>query len=276
MSDCATYVADPSFQIGAGSTGPYDCTAHSASDAIDHATCGAKDPGGRTIRLQSSEPIPDPRSPGLNLPQVADVARDHYGVYLDVHIGARKVAWTEYERRRLAGQGAIIQVDYGPIADSRFDAGRGFRGGHAMFETIHATYDPLADGRAAGVFKAPASGVVYDRAVMKQAAAKLVTRRDDLGRAIERVGEGFVWAAFTRDVIPAYSVRVPAGEFWAYAVDGDDVKYRRRRTTGGFSAGCTPPRSYRWGGRTVTLVQLTTGSRAGRFISANYAQEATP
>jgi hypothetical protein len=266
---CANHVADPSFQIGAGATGGVDCTAHAASDAIDHATCGAKEPGGRTIRLKSSEPVPDPSSPGLNLSQVATVAKNSYGVSLDIRTGTRKVSWAEYEKRRTSGQGAIIQVNYGPIADSKYDAGRGFRGGHAMFESAHATYDPLADGRASGVFRH--NGSVYDRDIIKKAAGSLIIASSSSG--VVRVGNGFIWAAFTRDVIPAYHARVPAGDFWAYWMVGENVKTRRRRSTGGFSAACTPPESHQWGSRTVTLVKLLSGSRAGMFISANYADE---
>jgi hypothetical protein len=262
---CADHVADPTFQLqSGGSTGAVDCTAHSCSNAIDHATCGKKDPAGRSIRLLSSEPIPNPSSPGLNLPQVRDVAWDDFGVFLDVRIGAQALTWTQYEARRLQGQGAILQVGYAPIADSRYDAGRGFRGNHAIFESIHATYDPLADGRAPGVFRH--DGSVYDRALIRKAAGQLL-----LGST--RLGEGKVWAAFTRDVIPDYLARVPAGTFWAYHVVEGVVQYRRQRTTGGFSASSTPPRSYRWGTRTVTLVRLTSGSRAGTYISATYAKE---
>jgi len=267
---CATHVADASFQIGAGATGGVDCTAHSASNAIDHATCGAKDPGGRTIRLKSSEPVPDPNSPGLNLSQVATVAKNHYGVSLDIRIGSRKVPWAEYEKRRTSGQGAIIQVNYGPIADSKYDAGRGFRGGHAMFESAHATYDPLADGRASGVFRH--NGSVYDRDIIKKAAGSLIIASSSQG--VVRVGNGFIWAAFTRDVIPAYHARVPAGDFWAYWIVDGKVKKRSPRNTGGFSASCTPPDSMLWGGHnSVTLVKLLSGSRAGMYISARWASE---
>jgi hypothetical protein len=268
---CAAHIADPSFQLKpeAGWTGPYDCSAHSTSDAIDHATCGRKDPGGRTIRLLSSEPIPDPRSPGLNLNQVANVAQDDFGVYIDVRIGYRKVTFAEYEKMRLAGMGCLMQVGYGAIADSRYDAGRGFRGNHMMFESIHATYDPLADGRAAGVFRH--DGSVYDRAVMKRAAGNLVIGSS--GGLPLKAGFGNVWAGFTRDVIPDYRCQVPAGEFFAYAIKDGAVAYRRKRETGGFSASCTPPRSYVWPGHgTVTLVRLTSGSRIGRYISANWVK----
>jgi hypothetical protein len=267
---CANHVADPSFQIGAGATGGVDCTAHSASNAIDHATCGAKDPGGRTIRLKSSEPVPDKNSPGLNLSQVAAVARNNYGVSLDIRIGNRRVSWDEYERRRTSGQGAIIQVNYGPIADSKYDAGRGFRGGHAMFESAHATYDPLADGRASGVFRH--NGSVYDRDIIKKAAGSFIIASSSQG--VVRVGNGFIWAAFTRDVIPAYHARVPAGDYWAYWIVDGKVKKRSKRTTGGFSGPCTPPDSMPWGGhKSVTLVKMLGGAKTGQYISANYSAE---
>ena len=201
--------------------------------------------------------------------QVATVAKNHYGVSLDIRIGSRKVPWAEYERRRMSGQGAIIQVGYGAIADSKYDAGRGFRGGHAMFESAHATYDPLADGRASGVFRH--NGSVYDRDIIRKAAGSLIIASSSQGAV--RVGNGFIWAAFTRDVIPAYHARVPGPSFWAYSMSGDTVRSRQKRATGGFSASCTPPDVHRWGSRTVTLVKLLSGTRAGMFISANYADE---
>ena len=270
---CPTYVVPNASQLKqGGATGPYDCTAWAARVVIATSTCGAKVPSGRTIRLQSSEPIPDPTSPGLNLNQVAAVARDHYGVYMDVHTGLRKVTWDEYERRRKAGQPAEIQVSYAPIADSKYDAGRGFRGGHAMAETTHATYDSLADGRAAGVFKF--NGMLYTRELMKQAAGKLVIGQTRTGPRL--VGYGYVWAAFGRDVVPSFRVRVPAGPVLVYSLMAGKVVDRRTATTAGFTASCSPPRSYPWPAksRTVTLVKVTGGSHAGWYISAKYATEA--
>lgn len=267
--NCPTYEVPFGSQLKqGGSTGPYDCTAWAASRAIGHATCGATVPSGRTVRLMSNEPIPDPNSPGLNLPQVQAVAAD-FGVFLDVHVGYRKVTFAEYERRRKAGQGCIIQVSYGPIADSKYDAGRGFRGGHAIFESLHATVDSLADGRAAGVFRY--DGTVYTRSVMENAAGSLVI--GSAGPGPIRVGQGFVWAAFTRDVVPSYRASVPNGSYWAYQVSNGVVVLRALRTTGGFSSESTPPKTYRWGARSVTLVRLLSGSHAGRYISANYAKE---
>jgi hypothetical protein len=54
-------------------TSPFDCTAYAAAWLADEHTCGSVKVTGRQVRLASSEPVPDPKSPGLNLPQ-ADAA----------------------------------------------------------------------------------------------------------------------------------------------------------------------------------------------------------
>jgi hypothetical protein len=223
MPSCPNYIVSPGFQLGplGGSTGPYDCTAWADRVVIATSTCGAKVPTGRTIRLQSNEPVPDPRSPGLNLFQAEAVAAK-YGVNLDVRVGYQSVTWAEYERRRKAGQPAIIQVNYAAIADSKYDAGRGFRGGHALAETTHATYDSLADGRAAGVFRW--NGTIYTRAVIQSAAARL----DIGGGAHPRPGT--VWAAFGPDVVPSiWGSDVPA-DIRAVDIDGYRVAAAIRKT----------------------------------------------
>lgn len=279
---CPHYEADPSFQIrDGGSTGPYDCTAHSTSDAIDHATCGAKDPGGRTIRLQSSEPVPDPKSPGLNLQQVQRVALIHYNVYLEVHTGINAVGWTTYEARRADGQGVIIQLSYGPIADSPYDAfDSRFRGGHAMFETVHATYDPGADGRRPGIWKY--DGRVYPRDLMKRAAGALVIGTTSTG-AVKKVGYGKVWCAFTRDVIPDYHVVIrPSDRFFRYFVKDGIIVDRSDRIEGrSTSARCTVPLSRYWPrsqggtGKSYSLVRIVDSGSSyhGWYVSSRYARE---
>lgn len=271
---CNAYVADPSFQLQTGGvTGGSDCTAHAMSDLIDSATCGAKDPGGRTIRLQSDEPIPDPQSPGLNLVQVARVAQDHYGVRTEVRIGYNSIPWADYEKRRLAGQPTIIQVRYAAIADSKYDAGRGFRANHALAETTHATYDPLADGRAPGVFRF--NGTVYTRSVIQTAAARL----DIGGGAHPRPGT--VWAAFGPDVTgvtPAYRVSIhpipPASSraYTRFAVSAGRITGASRVSTGGFSADCHPPQAIRdTDGSYRMLVQLTSGAHSGTWVASGWA-----
>lgn len=270
MPSCPNHVVDPSLQLVVGGvTGPYDCTAHAASNVVDGATCGRKDPNGRSIRLASNEPVPNPSSPGLNLWQVQDVMRDVYGVSTVVYVGSNALTWAQYEKKRAGGQPGIIQVTYAPIADSKYDAGRGFRTNHALSENHMSTFDPLADGRASGVWRH--NGALYERSVMRRAAELLV-----IGDGI-RAGRDNVWCLFAPDVVPDWSARVPAGDFWAYHIVDGRVEYRRIRTTGGFSALCTPPRSYVWDKdrtKTSSLVRLTSGSRAGMYISSSkYARE---
>ena len=130
----------------------------------------------------------------------------------------------------------------------------------------------MADGRAAGVFKY--NGTIYARSVIKEAAGKLVI--GSAGPGAITVGAGYVWAAFGRDVVPSYRVRVPRGTVLVYGVsDAGVVTGRRQATTAGFSASCTAPRSHPWPskGRTVTLVRLTSGPHSGWYISAKYASE---
>lgn len=274
---CPNYQADPSYQIGAGATGPYDCTAHAMSDVIDASTCGAKDPGGRTIRLQSDEPVPDPTSPGLNLSQVAQVAGTKYGVYVEVFTGARALAFDEYERRSLGGQASIAQISYAPIAASSYDAfGSTFFGGHAIAETHLATYDPGADGRRAGIFRY--DGHRYPRELIKRAAGELVIGRRTDGSP-RKVGYGKIWCAFGRDVVPNYRVVMPARDYFVYTIaEVNGVKRitgRVARHTGGFSATCSPPKSYRWpaNGKTYALVRVTSGFLKGQYIGAQWAKE---
>lgn len=274
-NSCATYEVPPGFQLSAlgGATGSVDCMAWAASRGIGHATCGATVPTGRRIRLLSDEPTPDPMSPGLNLYQVARVAREDYGVNLEVHGSTlTQVSWEEYEERRLAGQGCVIALGYAPIADSFLDAGRGFRANHGMFESIHATYDPLADGRHSSVWEF--DGRVYPRSIIRDAAGEL--RINDS----TTVRDGKVWAAFTRDVVPSYFVRVPAGRVLVYTVKSGLIVGRVAQITGGFSAAASPPRSFKDAaglpGDSYTLSKLLTGSRTGLYVGAQYVRERLP
>lgn len=249
MNGCPTYLVPWAGQLGKGPTGGVDCTGWAASRVIGASTCGKVVPSGRTIRLLSNEPIPDKKSPGLNLFQVADVATDHYGVHLDVRAGSRALDWSEYEDLRASGLPMLVQLSYRPIAASHFDAGRGFRGGHAMAETQHATYDSLADGRAPGVWSF--DGSLYPRELIKEAAGELVI---DPAHGIT-VGHGKVWCAVGRDTAPDYEVsihprkhrqtrryrdfRIVAGR-----IATPPARPFRVRATKGIDERCSPPRAF--------------------------------
>lgn len=267
---CPTYKPPPSFQLQVGgATGGVDCLAHSATVALDGSTCGAKRVPGRTIRLRSSEPVPDPVSPGLNLNQIAAVL-DDYGLYLDVRVGWRALTWAQYERYRAEGHFIILQGGYAPIAASRYDAGRGFTGAHGITESSLATWDPLADGRASGVFRY--NGTLYTRSVIRSFAARLWT-------GSQYTGPDRVWCGIGRDVVPEYRavVHPTSGRYFEYAVNESPkvILSRTRHRTGGFSGECTAPKTFWWpqAGKAYRLVRMLSGVNAGDWVSAQYATE---
>lgn len=281
---CETYLVPPGFQLKAGGpTGGFDCTAWAASRVIAKSTCGSRVPTGRRIRLLSDEPVPDRDSPGLNVPQVSEVAYDHFRVYIEQRVGWRALTWDQYEAELRAGRPAVIQVDYGAIADSPYDAGRGFRGGHAIYEDWNDTIDSLADGRAPGVYNRAKAGVRrYPRDVMREAAGRLIIGFSPEGNA-RRAGEGKVWAGLGRDVMPTFRVdirprgRRPLIRFRVFDIEkGRIVGFDHARVSR-LEAPSTPPRAFVWpeeDGEMRFLVRIGgTGRLAGKWVHSHWAEE---
>jgi hypothetical protein len=190
-------VASKFFQLKASDPhGGSNCTAAAAAAAAAYDSCGARILTARQIRAASSEPTPDPDSPGLNLVQVRDAVRKltDREVELTVFTGAAALDWDDYEERRKRGHAFITQINYTPITESPFVADPAFKRGHAIFESPESTYDPLADGRKPGIFKH--DGRLYPRQLIKEAAGEMVIQR---GPPVRKVGFGKVWCAMTRD-----------------------------------------------------------------------------
>jgi hypothetical protein len=126
---------------------------------------------------------------GLNLRQIDDALKAHQGVDLAV---LTPTTWADFVARLRAGQGAVLQGYYAPIAASPFDAGNGFKGNHAIFVPPNfAVMDPLADGRFRNVYRY--HGQVYPAALLRSFAGKL-----NVGSTSYRaLGDGKVYAAFT-------------------------------------------------------------------------------
>jgi hypothetical protein len=123
--------------------GPVNCTAYSAAIALDRATLGGCTATGKQVREASSEPIPSPGSPGLNLDQVETVARKWH-VVLDARMGT----FADALAALAAGRGVVLQGDYDQMG--AYSAQPSFKGDHAMFlnniggtGTRILTYDPL-------------------------------------------------------------------------------------------------------------------------------------
>lgn len=130
--------------------GKYNCAAYSAAMVADYDSCGETVTTGRRVRELSTEPIPDPDSPGMTLGQVDDVLRRHFRVDPDTRM---RYPWAEFERRISAGQAAILSVGYRPIRGSRFRGSETFDKGHAIavFPGF-IVMDPLCDGRRKDIY----------------------------------------------------------------------------------------------------------------------------
>lgn len=90
-----------------GPTGDVDCTAWSGAHFADRATLGGVYIPGRTIRLRSSEPKPNPGSPGLNIDQVAAVLRE-----FNITVTVRHGDWQDVIHELDEGRGVMIAIDY--------------------------------------------------------------------------------------------------------------------------------------------------------------------
>lgn len=223
---------------------------------------------GAQVRRNSSEPVPDPRSPGLNLAQIDASLRDGWNVDLDVHY---RMPWADFERQINAGRGGILQGWYAPIADSQYDAGNGFRGNHAVFVPPGwGAMDPLASGKGSLYQYA---GAPYPLPMLREYAGRLNVAPS----GYSALGLGLVYAAMTRDRAGTWVFTVGATKLGVFTIGPNGViSHVRIATTGGFNALCTPPRTYVWPGHTPQrLVRLINGSHAGWYVRAQHAEEKT-
>lgn len=258
----------PTFQaqnpaISGYSLGWSSCTAYSAAMAGDFDTLGAKRPTGKQVRVLTGD-----TTGGLNLSQVDEALLKGWAIDLQT---VYFMPWADFAKKIGAGCGAILQGGYAPIADSRFDAGRGFRGNHAIFVAPGwVGMDPLADGRANGVYKY--HGEAYPKALLLDFASKL-----ELGHGA-RLGTGQVYASFTRDNVHTWHVGFD-GPFWIYTVANGVITGRKpKQFRGPTGAPCSAPRLYPWPGHgSRSLVKVTAGLLAGQYVGvANVKLEIVP
>jgi len=112
-----------------------------------------------------------------------------YGVDMAVRYN---VPWTTFASMIISGRGAVVPIRYSVIAPTRFDGSPGFTGNHGIFvnerratDGAYLVYDPLADGRRAGIPRGPQW---WPGSLLKAAAY-----------AYPGTNIGCVHASFTRD-----------------------------------------------------------------------------
>lgn len=179
--------------------------------------------------------------------------------------------------RLKAGYAVDLLVGYGPIDDYR-SGSPGFRGNHRIVlmgrNTTSRTLlvaDPLYDGRRTGI---PQGQQWLPQSVVFDAASKLRLTSTTTLQGRYGYDDAFFVPSLTRLDPKHYRASVPAGSYMQYSVSSGQITGRAAKSTGGFSADCTAPRTYYWPGRGYyKLVRLTSGSRAGKYINAKYARE---
>jgi hypothetical protein len=206
-------------------------------------------------------------SGGLTLAQIDAALLSGWDINVATSYG---MAWDQFAAAIDRGQGAILQGGYAPIADSRFDAGGGFRGNHAVLVLPGwIVMDPLADGRRVGIYKY--RGEAYPQSLLRSFAGKL--NLDPSG--YRALGLGKAYVSLTHDRVAAWAASVQNRRCGIYTVIDNTVVHARVATNPlTFSAPCTPPRLYRWPGHTSqSLVKISGGSHDGMYIRATYAHE---
>jgi len=139
-----------------------NCNPASHAMASDRHRRGA-DPHNEHRWLPTPSEIRNRISPthcgGTNLNE-NDLAVQHlYGVNMNVRYN---VPMGTFRSMIISGRGAVVSIWYGVIAPTKYDASPGFTQGHAIYvnerrssDGAYLVYDPLADGRRAGIPKGP-------------------------------------------------------------------------------------------------------------------------
>lgn len=257
-----------------GSSGPYDCTAWCGALLVDVHTQGKTKTTGRAVRLNSSEPVPDPkRSPGLNLQQVdgsvINITNGH--VLLDTKVQNEALTRVQFKNRIIDGRWGAIQVDRGVLVNRGFV--NGFTGDHAI--TLHTASDPEVP-------------ILGDPLITSYVRLSWDAVLDAANVFALRAGYGSeeVLSQFTRDLTPDFRIRIvptapaKAVKFIRFFVNSSgQIVRRKQHITGGTRQPCSPPVWYSSkipGVPGRRLVTIMAGKFEGFRVDARYAHEVYP
>lgn len=194
--------------IGGKALGWESCSACGMAMGIDSATMGAKRPPYCDVRRYTGDTVG-----GLSLPQVANVAGEHYGVAVAQRVGSN-VASPAYVAGLLRREhpfelqgntSALIGTPYRSTGSGvnhlvHVERGKGWSVVNGVYRPSHAlVYDPAADGRRVGWGTAAESWDWWPWSVVLKFAAALHPWGENDGRLLGpgRFYAGIITPKFT-------------------------------------------------------------------------------
>ncbi len=170
------------------------CAAFVGSYAANYASCGVIHPTGAQVRNATSEPIPDPKSPGLTVTQVAN-ALAKLGVPVTTFA---RFSWGTVTELVTAGHYVSLCGGYSVIRPTRFTGDPNFYGNHQIgVPPGWEAQDPLTDGRRAGIYQYHHEP--YPQTLLRQFAGafRLTYTRPDGSRYTVPIGDGWAQGFYT-------------------------------------------------------------------------------
>lgn len=193
-------------QLDGSPLGGLSCTAAAAAMALDRETIGVKTTTGARVRDLTGD-----TKGGTTLAQVTAVLSRDFGVSLSTRTPG---SLADFDNRLRDGQGAILQGASSATRGTQWQASETFGGNHAWYVNAgrgwslvaglwkpdeYLVYDPLADGRRAGIAVSP---FWLPRFHLMTFALRL-----DLDGRGNLLGMGKVYAAYTRDTEPHHHAK---------------------------------------------------------------------
>lgn len=241
-----------------------NCFAAEGAMLVAFETGGQRRPSAAEFRanVRNLDAWGHPTSPdvtgGGRPTQIVETARRAYGVTLDYRVMPFEDAYKLGLRDDVM---AGFSISYAPVAGGPLDASPGFTGLHGIDMTGGEVYDPLADGRHAGIPNGPQK---WPKALLRRAAGKYAG-----------VGEGraAVILAYAPAVKPKrYSVLFEPGAIFLYRelVELSGERRWHREQDNGVSAKTsapsTAPFNVPWGNGRKRLVTITAGRFSGKSV----------
>jgi len=232
-----------------GTFGWSNCSTACTAMLIALETGGQKHPSAAEVRacVRNEDGSADVTG-GTNPSQNVAAAKRCFGVTLDYSLMDFEQAYALGQRDDTA---VSMCISYAPVSGTIHDGSPGFTGLHQIVLSGGKVYDPLADGRRAGI---PNGAHVWPKTLLKRAAEGYTHQS---GRAAVIVGHS------PAQKPKRYSVKFDPGAIYVYPKAGGRTRTSISRKT---SAPCTAPFTIPWLSGRKRVVEITAGFLVGQRV----------